>query len=213
MRQAFQLVFVAMLALGATRARALDLTVENKSVNAGDTLSLNVTWSSVTPLIYLTTEFIITPVVSAPSGGIYFTNTSGVPAMPPLANSNYVFYNDSSDVIDAPGSNPASVYPTNWAADTYNMADSTYSNTEYTQDGNRLWTVLNLTTTGLAAGQYQIILGNSSFDNNAATGQTPTMTGGLITINSVPEPGVSLLAAIASGVLAGAARRRKRRHA
>lgn len=143
-------------------------------------------------------------------GEVTFTNTAGDPAMPPFNASNYVFFGDSFAFINAPTVNPASVYTTNWTDDTYNMADGSDSSTTVSQDGTKLWTILNITIGAGASGQYQITSGNSSYDSGASTGLTPTITGGLITINAVPEPGTWALAAVATGTIVCAMRRRKR---
>lgn len=196
-------------------AGALEITAANVSVNAGSTASVNVIWSSVTPLDYLTTEFILTAVAGSPDGEASFANipidgTTGTPTMPPLSNSNYVFFGDSFDLITFPTNNPASVSTTNWNYDTYNFADSTKSGTDYAQSGSRLWTILQINASALASGSYQITLGNSQYQNLAnPSGLVPTLTGGLITI--VPEPGTWALAAIATTILATIASRRRAR--
>lgn len=210
------LPILALLAIigSAGTSRALDLTLDSPSVNAGSQVTINVIWSSTTALKYLSTEFIITAVGGAPTGAVTFANTpidasTGTPAMPSLNATNYVFYGDSDDFISLPSSNPASVYTTNWAYDTYNMSDSTNTGNDYAQNGTRVWTVLTLNTSGLASGKYQITSGSSVFDTTAQAGQTPTIGGGLITINSVvPEPSTYAFAAIASVFMAGITRRR-----
>ena len=212
MKRSF-IIIAAFAALALSdQARAADLTIESKTVNAGLTTSLSVVWSSTTPLNYLSTEFIITPVGSSPSGQVTYTNTLGVPPLPPLSDTNYVFYNDSSDLISLPSINPASVYRTNWSDDTYNFVDSTNSATDYAQNGSRLWTILNLNISSLASGSYQITLGSSEYFNASITmtpGLTPTITGGLITVTAVPEPSTVVMVAIATGAVAILARRRK----
>ena len=204
---------VVVLAVGTTSARAVDmLTIQDKTVNAGDSFSLNVVWSAATTALNdLSTEFILTAVNPATMGEVAFSTPV---AMPDLNALNYVFYEDSSDYKNSPTTNPATVYTTNWTNDTYNMADSMDSNTptnpaEYTQDGSRLWTVLNLTTTGLAAGQYKITLGNSLYSNLTTTSGTPSIIGGLITVNAVPEPSTCVLTALALLVTLGVSRRKQ----
>jgi hypothetical protein len=216
MRKLIPIFALLAIVWGTGTGRALDLTLDSPTVNAGSQVTINVIWSSTTALNYLSTEFIVTAVGGAAAGEVTFANTpidatTGTPALPNLNATNYLFYGDSDDYISLSGSNPASVYTTNWAYDTYNMSDSTNSGTDYTQDGTRLWTVLTLNTTGLAAGQYQIISGSSAFDTTAQTGQTPTLAGGLITVNAVvPEPSTWLLAALATGTMAVMNRRRKK---
>lgn len=198
-------------------ARAVDqLTLDNVNVNPGATVSMNVIWSSTEAIDYLTTMFIITPVASAPAGEVSFSNTAinattGTPAMPPLTNANYVFKGFSDDYNNFYPNNPASVSTTNWAYDTYNFADSADPSFDIPQSGIQLWTVLQFDASALASGTYQITLGSSQYTNSAnPSGLTPTMTGGLITINQVPEPGTWVLAAMAASVIACATRRRKR---
>ena len=203
-------ILIALAIMGLSqRAQAVDLTLDSPTTNAGTTVAINVLWTG--PLLnYLSTEFIITALSGAPAGEVSFSSPV---ATPPLGLSTYVFYNDSSDLINSPSINPASIYQSNWANDTYNFADLTDSTSDVTPAaGTNLWTILNLTITGAASGQYQITLGNSEYTDSTTigTGPTPTITGGLITINAVPEPGTWALAAIATATLATLARRRQR---
>jgi hypothetical protein len=197
-------ILVALTIMGLSqRAPAVDLTLDSPTTNAGTTVAINVMWTG-SVLNYLTTEFIITAVPGSPTGEVAFSSPV---AMPPLSQSTYVFYNDSFDLISSPSSNPASITQTIWANDTYNFSDSTDSGNDVTPAaGTNLWTILNLTITGLASGQYQITLGSSEYTGFATpsgtTGPTPTMTGGLITINAVPEPGTWALAGIGAIVAA-----------
>ncbi len=191
----------------------MDLTLDSPTTTAGSTVAINVTWTGPV-LNYLTTEFIITTVSGSPAGEVSFSSPV---AMPPLSQSDYVFYNDSFDLISSPTSNPASISQSTWANDTYNFSDSTNSTNNVTPgSGTNVWTILNLTITGLAAGQYQITLGSSEYTNSSTpsgtTGPAPTMTGGLITVNAapVPEPSTWAMAAIATAALAALARRRQR---
>ena len=206
-----------------SQAAVTNLTLEDKTVNPGTTVAIKVSWTSTstTLLNYLNTMFILTAVGPAPTGEVTFTNTPGTPTPPgnpafgnpafaPINDPTYVFYNDSSDFINGPTSNPASVTTTNWDYDTYNIADSTNSGFDVTPStGTDLWTILNLTVSSLAGGQYQITLGSSDYSNIAlSTGANVSLTnadisGGLITVNSVPEPSgnLALLALCSIGLL------------
>ena len=205
-------ILIALAIMGLSqRAQAVDLTLDSPTTTAGSTVAINVMWTGPV-LNFLTTEFIITAVSGAPAGEVSFSTPV---ATPPLGQSTYVFFGDSSDLINSPSINPASISTTNWANDTYNFSDSTDSTNNVTPgSGTNLWTILNLTITSLAAGQYQITLGSSEYTNSATTGTgpTPTITGGLITVNAapVPEPSTWALAVIATAALASLARRRQR---
>jgi hypothetical protein len=207
-------ILVALAIMGLSqRAPAVDLTLDSPTTTAGSTVAINVLWTGPV-LNYLTTEFIITTVSGSPAGEVSFSSPV---ATPPLSQSDYVFYNDSFDLISSPTSNPASISQATWANDTYNFSDSTNSTNNVTPGaGTNVWTILNLTITGLASGQYQITLGSSEYTDFATpsgtTGPTPTMTGGLITVNAapVPEPSTWAMAAIATAALAALARRRQR---
>jgi hypothetical protein len=202
------LVVLAIMGL-SQRAPAADLTLDSPTANAGTTVAINVMWTG-SKLNYLTTEFMITAVSSAPAGEVSFSSPV---ATPPLSQSDYVFFGDSSDLTNGPTSNPASIYLSVWSNDTYGFADLTSSTNDVTPGtGTNLWTILNLTITGAASGQYQITLGNSEYTDSSTigTGPTPTMTGGLITINAVPEPSTWALVAIGATALAALSRRRQR---
>jgi len=207
-------ILVALAIMGLSqRASAVDLTLDSPTTTAGSTVAINVTWTGPV-LNYLTTEFIITTVSGSPAGEVSFSSPV---ATPPLSQTNYVFYNDSFDLISSPTSNPASISQATWANDTYNFSDSTNSTNNVTPvTGTNVWTILNLTITGLASGQYQITLGSSEYTDSSTpsgtTGPTPSMTGGLITVNAapVPEPSTWAMAAIGATALAALARRRQR---
>ena len=204
------LIVLAIMGL-SQRASAAELTLDSPTTNAGTTVAINVMWTGP-KLNYLTTEFIITAISGAPSGEVSFSSPV---ATPPLGQSDYVFSNDSFDLINSPTSNPASIYLSTWTNDTYNFSDSTNSGNDVTPgSGTNLWTILNLTISGAASGQYQITLGNSDYTDSTTigAGPSPTITGGLITVNAapVPEPSTWALAAIATAALAALARRRQR---
>ena len=213
----------------ASQAVDIKLTLEDKTVSAGTTVAVKVTWTSTTPLKYLSTAFVLTAVGAAPTGEVTFTNTPGTPLNPgdpafgepafaPINDPTYVFYGNSSDFDVAPSSNPASVTTTNWDYDTYNLADSTKNGADVTPTSpNNLWTILNLTISNLANGQYQLTLGSSDYNNFALGGtgaplSNADISGGLITVNAapVPEPSTIAMGAIASGAMLILARRRKK---
>ena len=213
----------------ASQAVDIKLTLEDKTVYAGTTVAVKVTWTSTTPLNYLSTAFVLTAVGAAPTGEVTFTNTPGTPLNPgdpafgepafaPINDPTYLFYGNSSDFIVAPTSNPASVTTTNWDYDTYNIADSTDNGADVTPTSpNNLWTILNLTISNLANGQYQLTLGSSDYNNIALGGtgaplSNADISGGLITVNAapVPEPSTIAMGAIASGAMLILARRRKK---
>ena len=210
----------------ASQAVDIKLTLEDKTVFAGTTVAVKVSWTSTTPLNFLSTEFILTAVGSATAGEVTFTNTPGTPAagdpafgdpaFAPINDPTYVFRGNSSDFINAPTSNPASVTSTNWDYDTYIFADSTNNGADVSPTSpNNMWTILNLTISNLADGQYQITLGSSDYNNTTlGTGAPLTssdIAGGLITVNTapVPEPSTIAMGAIASGAILILARRRK----
>jgi len=218
---------LAILGMSKTsQAVDIKLTLEDKTVFAGTTVAVKVSWTSTTPLNFLSTEFILTAVGSATAGEVTFTNTPGTPAagdpafgapaFAPINDSTYVFFGNSSDFINLPSSNPASVTSTNWDYDTYIIADSTNNGADVSPTSpNNMWTILNLTISNLADGQYQITLGSSDY-NNIALGTGAPLTssdiaGGLITVNTapVPEPSTIAMGAIASGAILILARRRK----
>ena len=205
-------ILIALAIMGLSqRAQAVDLTLDSPTTTAGSTVAINVLWTGPV-LNFLTTEFFITAVSGATAGEVSFSSPV---ATPPLGQSDYVFFGDSSDLINVPTTNPASISTTNWTNDTYNFSDSTDSTNNVTPgSGTNLWTILNLNITSLAAGQYQITLGSSEYTNSATTGTgpTPTITGGLITVNAapVPEPSTWALAVLATAALTSLARRRQR---
>jgi hypothetical protein len=211
---------VAVLGMSkSSQAVDIKLTLEDQSVNAGTTVAVKVRWTSTSPLNALSSQFILTAVGSSPAGEVTFTNTpadstTGAPVYPPFNQSDYVFFGNSSDFIVDSENNPASVSTTNWNYDTYDFADSTDSGADVSPTApNNLWTILNLTISSSATGSYQLTLGSSDFNNTTiGTGQVLTasdMTGGLITINPVPEPSTVALGVIASGVVVMMARRRR----
>jgi hypothetical protein len=208
---------VCLLATTSSGYAAVFMSATNETINAGQTGTVTVTWTSTLAINYLQTEFILTA-VTGPSAGLSFTSP---PALPTWTG-NYVFAGDSSQenfyntTINAP--NPASVLTTNWVDDTYNYNDATWSGNDFTQDGTRFWLVLNLTAAAGVSGTYQLTFGSSEFDYVGSGGAIAltSLSGGLITINggggggAVPEPASGLVLA---GLLAAGGLSRVRRKA
>jgi hypothetical protein len=67
----------------------------------------------------------------------YIVDGSGKPAMIPLSATGYLFAGNSFAAGSLPD-NPASVSQTNYAADTYIMADNALDSLDYLQDGTRV---------------------------------------------------------------------------
>ena len=207
---------------GWPSAQAGLVTAGGMTVASGSSGTLNVVWSSTQSLNFLNTQFVLRSVTGASGGAVFTVNGSGDPPFPPLTDSNYVFFNDSFDFINAPSVNPASVTTTTWAGDSYIFADSTNSGLNAIQNGSRLWTTLEIT--GVTPGTYQLHLLSSEYDYSETAG-TPValtdadLTGGLITViaSAVPEidpAGLCSVAAILVGALGLVVGRRRgaRRH-
>jgi hypothetical protein len=218
--RASTIIRLAFFAIGlsqlATTADAGLLTAENLTVNVGQNGTLNVTWSSNQTLNYLNTQFVLRAVTGSTGGAVFTETATGVPPMPPITVSNYVFFSNSSAVTL--GGNPANVDTDAWVNDSYFLIDSTDLGFDYPQDGSRLWTTLDIT--GVTAGTYQLRLLSSEYDYAATGGSVIPLTdsdlaGGLITVNgssppaAVPEPTAFLLG-ISALAFAGRKARRSR---
>lgn len=187
---------VVWIACVAVQARAAEITIDSVTMSPSSTATLNVVWSSTIPLNFLSTEFRITTGFGGVAEQVIFATTAGdppPPPMPPLSNNLYVFHGDSFDLIQFPGDNPAVVSASGaWQDSAYTFTDSTDSFFDYPQDGSRLWTTLEINATGLAAGEYLLVLQSGQYTNQDNPGGiTPTATGGVITV--VPEPDTILL--------------------
>jgi hypothetical protein len=135
------------------------LQAENLSIIAGNSGQIRIFWETPDPvgINYLTTEFILTPVTGA-AGGVSFSG----PSLPPFSDSTYVYSGNSwqqdyyNNPSNAPATNPATVYTTNWTNDTYNYNDTTLNGANAPQDGTRLWTILDLSSIAGTSGTYQL---------------------------------------------------------
>jgi len=211
------LSMVCLLASTTSGYSAVIMSATNETINAGQTGTVTVSWTSTQAINYLQTEFILTA-VTGPNAGLSFTNPPALPTW----NGNYVFAGDSlaevfyTTTINA--TNPASVSTTAWTDDTYNYTDMTSSGNDFAQDGTRYWLVLNLTAAAGVSGTYQLTFGSSEYDYSGSAGATALLnsdlSGGLITINggvgAVPEPASGLVLA---GLLAAGGLSRVRRKA
>ena len=208
-------VWLGLLA-GETQAGLL--TAGDLTINVGQNGTLNVTWSSNQTLNYLNTQFVLRAVTGSTAGAVFTETAPGIPPMPPITDSNYLFAGNSS--AGTAGGNPASVAMDAWANDSYFLTDATANSADYAQDGSRLWTTLDIT--GVTAGTYQLGLLASQYDYTATGGFAITLTdsnlsGGLITVNgssppaAVPEPTAFLLGISALAFAGRKARRAMRR--
>lgn len=169
----------------------LPLTAGDLTLPVGSNGTLNVTWTSNQALNYLNTQFVLRAVTGSSGGAVFTEVSTGTPPMPPITDSNYVFFGNSSAVTA--GGNPASVGTDAWAGDSYFLTDATDNGLDYLQDGSRLWTTLDIT--GITAGTYQLHLLSSEYDFASSGGTAVPLTdadlsGGLVTVTSgggVPE--------------------------
>ena len=191
------------------------MSATNATINAGQTGTVTLTWTSTQAINYLQTEFILTA-VTGPNAGLSFTS----PPVLPTWSGNYIFAGDSFQedfyTTTSNASNPASVSTMNWTDDTYNYNDLTLSGNDFVQDGTRYWLVLNLTAAAGVSGTYQLTIGSSEYDYFGSAGATAllssALSGGLITINTVgavPEPASGLV--VAGLLVAGGLSRRRRK--
>ncbi|MFN5908508.1 MAG: hypothetical protein ACK5A3_20855, partial [Planctomyces sp.] len=113
------------------------LQAENLSIIAGNSGQIRIFWETPDPvgINYLQTEFILTPVTGA-AGGVSFAG----PSLPPFSDSTYIYAGNSwqqdyyNNPANAPASNPATVYMTNWSNDTYDYNDYTLNGANAPQD-------------------------------------------------------------------------------
>lgn len=200
LRPAAVTAFLSLLIIAIdTTSHATELTADNIVLNKGASGQINVIWTSTISLTNLTTRFQILPVAGptgGPSGGVKFALTAGEPPVPPMTDTNYVFYGDSTQqaIYQSTSVNPASVTTTAWADDTYNFTDESISGDPYAQNGSRLWTVLNIQAGALIEGTYFITLAEGEY--NGPAGIRPTFGGGVITV--VPEPSALTFASFAT---------------
>jgi hypothetical protein len=171
------------------------LTADNVTIQAGETGQVTVRWTSTQSLNYLITGFVLEKISGDDQAVSYIVDRNGEPDMPPLSDAVYLFAGRSS-AADLLPDNPASVSETNYAADTYIMADDTSDSLDYSQDGTRVWTVLNLRAGAGKSGVYRLVFQSSEYDFESSGGRAvgldaTNLDGGIITIqysNVVPEP-------------------------
>jgi hypothetical protein len=170
-------------------------TADNVTIQAGGSGQVTVRWTSTQSLNYLTTGFVLQKISGDDQAVSYIADINGKPAMPPLLETGYLFAGNSFAASLLPD-NPASVSQTNYAADTYIMADATSDSSDYAQDGTRVWTVLNLMAGANKSGVYRLVFQSSAYDFAASGGtavglNASDLDGGIITIQNtsvVPEP-------------------------
>ena len=191
------------------------MSADNVTIQAGGTGQVTVKWTSTQSLNYLVTGFVLEKVSGDDQAVSDIDDGVGNPAMPPVSATDYLFAGNSLAADSLP-TNPASVSQTNYAADTYTMADATSDFLDYAQDGTRVWTVLNLTAGVGKSGVYRVVFQSSEYDiassGGTAVGLNATnLDGGTITIQNsaaVPEP--SSLVMGLTGCMAMVWRNRKR---
>ena len=212
--RAFLIIRLALFAVGlsqsATIANAALFTAQNLALNVGQNGTINVIWSSTQTLNYINTQFVLRAVTGSTGGAVFTETAPGVPPMPPITAGNYLFSGNSSAVTA--GGNPSSVGTDAWVNDSWFLIDATDNGLDYSQDGSRLWTTLDIT--GVTAGTYQLHLLSSEYDYSATGGSAISLTdsdlfGGLISVSAVPEPGSNLaLLALGAGGLTSHRRRK-----
>ena len=170
------------------------LMADNVTIQAGGTGQVTVRWTSTQSLNYLLTGFVLEKISGDDQAVNYIVDGNGKPSMPPLLDSLYLFAGNSFAADSLPV-NPASVSQTNYAADTYTMADATLDSNDYAQDGTRVWNVLNLMAGANKSGVYRLVFQSSEYDFESSGGpvglDATNLDGGIITIQNssvVPEP-------------------------
>jgi hypothetical protein len=191
------IAILAFLVMGAgcssVASAGIVLTADNVTIQAGGTGQVTVKWTSMQSLNYLLTGFVLEKISGDDQAVSYIVDGNGEPDMPPLSDALYLLAGNSF-AASLPG-NPASVSPTNYAADTYTMADATLDSADYAQGGTRVWTVLNLMAGANKSGVYRLVFQSSEYDFASSGGpvglDSTNLAGGIITIlnsNVVPEP-------------------------
>ncbi|MFO0847616.1 MAG: PEP-CTERM sorting domain-containing protein [Gemmataceae bacterium] len=187
---------------------ALVVSVGSASVAAGGTGTVDVFVSGPDRLDYFVGEFRITPVGSAPAGGLLFV---APPPLPPLAAANYVFAGNSFAASQLPA-NPGAVTTSVRFNDTYTVGDFTLDNLGVDVSAPRLLTRLSFSAGGAVpdGSRYTLSLNplGSQFQNPDFADLPFTGTLGTITVTArptdlvVPEPSslVILLTGLAACV-------------
>lgn len=198
------LIAVVFTLLPAAGAHAgFTITIENKTVAQGGSVTLDVTISGSDRLDLFAAEFVITPVGGAPAGGVRF---AAVPAVPPLFDANYVFAPDNSFAIANLPSNPASVYQTTTTNDSYLASDGTLDFLGVDVSGGRLLARLTVTAGAIPVGaHYQVTYGaNSLYLDETGAEVSVTLLGGDIEVvagDATPVPAPPGMVLMLSGVL------------
>jgi hypothetical protein len=138
-------------------------TADNVTIQAGGSGQIYVRWTSTQSLNYLVTGLVLARISGDDQAVSYSVDGNGAPAIPPLSDTNYLFAGNSFAASSLPV-NPATVSQTNYAADTYTMADATSDSADYAQDGTRVWTVLNLMAGANKSGVYRLVFQSSEYD-------------------------------------------------
>jgi hypothetical protein len=134
------IAILAFLVMGAgcslVASAGIVLTADHVTIQAGGTGQATVEWTSTQSLNYLLTGFVLEKISGDDQAVSYIVDGSGIPAMPPLLETGYLFAGRSFAADFLPV-NPASVSQTNYAADTYIMADDKSDSLDYAQNGTR----------------------------------------------------------------------------
>jgi hypothetical protein len=110
--------FVMGAGCSSVASAGIVLTADNVTIQTGRTGQVTVKWTSMQSLNYLLTGFVLEKISGDDQAVSYIVDGNGIPAMPPLLETGYLFAGRSFAADFLPV-NPASVSQTNYAADTY----------------------------------------------------------------------------------------------